>query len=269
VRWGDGTGSSASFYYPAGIAYDDSTSTTYVADTYNCRVRTVSSAGVVGTLAGSGVNTFKDSTALDAAFSLPAAVAVAPGGARVYIADSGNNVVRVYSVSTGTVVTLAGNVSASGLVDGAAASARFFSPAGLALDSTAGTLYVADTRNNAIRAVAVATGAVSTLAGGAGLAASGFSDGTGTAATFSSPVGLAVLPGVAVYVGDGGNNALRRIALPSAAVDTLAGGGPGAPGWVDGTGTAGSRFYSPGGVSVDSSGVGVWLLLTASTAPLG
>ena len=65
--------------------------------------------------------------------------------------------------------------------------------------------------------VVVATGTVSTLAGGVG---QNFTDDSGTAAAFSSPVGLAVLPGVAVYVGDSGNNALRRVALPSAAVDT-------------------------------------------------
>jgi secreted PhoX family phosphatase len=104
-----------------------------------------------------------------------------------------------------TVTTLAGNAG-QGSADGSGSSARFSSPGGVAVDST-GNLYVADTANHTIRKITSA-GTVSTLAGLAG--ASGSANGTGSAARFNQPQGVAVDTNGIVYVADTGNHSRRR-----------------------------------------------------------
>ncbi len=131
----------------------------------------------------------------------------------------------------------------TGLQDGAAA--RFADPFGLALDR-AGTLYVSDGGdNNRIRKIA-ADGSVSTLAGGA----EGFADGSGAAASFNTPSGLALDAAGNLYVADTGNNAIRKVS-PQGVVSTLAGGG--AAGLRDGVG-AQAQFNGPVGVALDRAG---------------
>jgi sugar lactone lactonase YvrE len=142
--------------------------------------------------------------------------------------------------------TLAGRAS-TGSDDGPGATARFSSPGDIAVDR-AGNLYVADTGNGTIRKVAP-NGTVTTLAGLAGVA--GATDGTGSAARFNAPEGIAVDAFGTVYVADTGNFTIRKI-TPAGAVTTLA-GAAGASDSVDGVGTA-ARFAAPTGVAVDSAG---------------
>ena len=87
---------------------------------------------------------------------------------------------------TGTTSTLAGTPGVVGSTDGAGAAASFFVPTDIATDGT--NLYVADTFNNTIRKIVIATGAVTTLAGTAGI--HGSTDATGSAASFYSPASL-------------------------------------------------------------------------------
>src|SRR5207245_2356847 len=126
-------------------------------------------------------------------------------------------------------------------------AARFFYPEGVAVDGS-GNVYVADQANFTIRKI-TPSGVVTTLAGLAG--SRGSADGTGSAARFSDPYGVAVDGSGNVYVADTSNYTVRKI-TPSGVVTTLA-GLAGSSGSADGTGSA-ARFYQPTGVAVDASG---------------
>src|SRR5688500_16983903 len=151
--------------------------------------------------------------------------------------------------------TLAGATS-SGPVDGTGNAARFFTPQGVAVDA-AGNVYVADTNNHTIRKITF-FGIVTTLAGTAG--SSGTTNGTGAAARFNLPRGVAVDTAGNVYVADTSNSAIRKI-TSAGVVTTLAGGTAGS---VDGTGAA-ARFLSPNGLAVDATG-NVYVADTANHA---
>ncbi len=239
----DGTGSAARFFLPYGVAVD-SVGNVYVADTFNDTVRKITPAGVVSTLAGSpGVVGFADGTGSAAHLSYPSGVAV-DSADNVYVADSRNNTIRKITPA-GVVSTLAGQ-GITGSADGTGRAAQFSYPSGVAVDS-ADNVYVADTSNNTIRKITPA-GVVSTLAGSPGVV--GSADGTGNAARFYQPSGVAVDSAGNIYVADTGNHTIRKIT--PAGVSTLA-GVVGSFGSAGGTGNA-ARFYYPSGVAVDSAG---------------
>ena len=147
-----------------------------------------------------------------------------------------------------TFTTLAGVGAASiGSADGTGSAARFYYPSGVATDSS-GNVYVADSSNNTIRKITPA-GVVTTLAGLAG--SFGSVDGTGSAARFNDPTGVAADSSGNVYVGDSANHTIRKI-TPAGVVTTLAGLAR-SHGSADGTGSA-ARFSDPQGVATDSSG---------------
>ena len=162
-------------------------------------------------------------------------------------ATSSNAILTVYTPYT--FATLAG-CSAVGSADGTGSAARFYNPGGVAVDSN-GNVYVADTENSTIRKVTPA-GVVTTLAGLAG--SSGSADGTGSAARFEFPAGVAVDSSGNVYVADTWNSAIRKLTPVGTnwVVTTLAGLAS-SIGSADGTGSA-ARFDFPSSVAVDSSG---------------
>ena len=244
----DGTGAVARFNSPSGVAVDPA-GNLYVADTDNHTVRKVVAAtGAVTTLAGlPGVPGSADGTGQGARFNGPSGVAV-DGAGDIYVADTLNHTLRKVT-PLGVVSTLAGIPGASGSTDGAGSAARFFGPQGIALDG-AGSLFVADTNNHTIRKVTLATGGVTTVAGGAG--SSGSTDGSGSIARFNHPSDLAVDSAGSIYVADTENDTLRII-LPSGVVSTAAGvaGGVGAS---DGRGAA-AQFAFPSAVAVDAAGI--------------
>jgi sugar lactone lactonase YvrE len=235
----DATGTNASFAQPQGVAVDSS-GNVYVADFYNHKVRKVTAAGVVTTLAGSGFSGSNEGVGLAASFDLPSGVAVDSSG-NVYVADTGNNKIRKITAA-GVVTTLAGS-GVQGSTDATGTNASFCQPQGVAVDSS-GNVYIADTVNNKIRKVTSA-GVVSTLAG-----INSSQDGIGAAATFYLPQGVAVDSSGSVYVAEWGGNKIRKVTA-AGVVTTLAGSGQG--GSTDATGTNAS-FSSPSGVAVDSGG---------------
>jgi streptogramin lyase len=237
----DGTGTSASFRYPSGVALDAS-GNVYVADYYNHKIRKITPSGVVSTFAGSGSRGSTDGTGTSARFYYPSGVALDASG-NVYVADSDNNKIRKITPS-GVVSTLAGSGS-TGSTDGTGTSASFYFPRGVALDAS-GNVYVADSNNHKIRKI-TPSGVASTLAGSG---SQGSTDGTGTSASFNYPSGVAVDANGNVYVADWHNQKIRKI-TPSGVVSTLAGSG--SSGSTDGTGTSAS-FYYPHGVAVDAIG---------------
>lgn len=238
----DGTGSDARLHYPGDIALDLD-GNLYVPEFPNHTIRKITSAGVVTTFAGlAGVPGSADGTGSAARFNQPFGVA-ADGAGNVYVADSTNSTIRRIT-SAGVVTTIAGLAGAIGSVDGIGADARFYYPTGVAVDG-AGVVSVADRANHVIRRIGTG-GVVSTLAGMAGL--SGATDGTGAAARFQDPYGIAADTGGTVYIADTYNSTLRRITL-GGAVATV-GGLAGNSGFADGAG-ADARFGLPHGIAVD------------------
>ncbi len=216
--WGsaDGTGAAASFNQPWGIA-TDSAGNVYVADTGNNTIRKITPAGVVTTLAGTAGVGSADGTGTAASFYSPYGVATDSAG-NVYVADTGNDTVRKITPA-GVVTTLAGTAGVQGSVDGTGTAASFWFPRGLATDS-AGNVYVADYGNQTIRKITPA-GVVTTLAGTAGVG--GYADGTGAAASFNSPLGIATDSTGNVYVTDSWIDYNVRKITPAGVVTTLAG----------------------------------------------
>jgi sugar lactone lactonase YvrE/Tfp pilus assembly protein PilE len=235
----DGTGTAAQFAAPRALAFDGS-GNLLVADTSNSRIRQITPAGVVTTLAGSGTRGFLDGSAASAQFNMPSGIAV-DGSGNVYIGDTVNS--RIRKIAGGVVSTFAGS-GLNGYVDGSSTTARFFGIYGLAVDG-AGNVYAADTQNNRIRVISSA-GDVTTLAG----STAGYADGTGAGAQFNWPDGVALDGSGNVYVTDHQNNNIRKI-NSSGVVTTYAGSGT--SGYVDGTGIL-AQFRSPDGIAVDGSG---------------
>jgi sugar lactone lactonase YvrE len=200
----DGTGAGASFNYPHGVAVIPSTGDIVVADTYNNRIRLVTPAGVVTTLAGQTGSGFADGTGSAARFYQPQGVAVIPSTNVIVVGDTLNDRIRLVTYPGGVVTTLAG--STAGFLDGTGAAARLSSPVGLTVDAN-GNIIVADSLNNRIRMITPA-GVVTTLAG---QTTAGFADGTGSAASFSTPQGVAVTSTGDVIVADFSNNRIRVI----------------------------------------------------------
>ena len=206
----DGTGSTARFYYPSGIAVD-SQGNVYVADHDDSTVRKITSAGEVTTLAGSaGFPGSADGEGAAAQFEFPNGIAVDYAG-NLFVADSGNSTIRKVT-SAGVVTTFAGSAGQVGSADGIGSAARFDYPFGLAVDG-AGNVFVADAGNSTIRKI-TSDGVVTTIGGFAGVF--GGENGIGSEAGFAWPTGIAVDSNGRLYVADSGNNRISRgIPLPN------------------------------------------------------
>src|SRR5512143_3454369 len=150
------------------------------------------------------------------------------------------------TITTGVVTTLAGSAGVPGSTDGTGTAATFHTPYGIATDGT--SLFVADTGNNTIRKIDIASGVVTTLAGSAGV--TGSTNGTGAGASFNHPAGITI-DGTILYVADTGNDIIRKVVISSGVVTTLA-GIAGNPGSFDATGTAAS-FARPVGIASSGS----------------
>ncbi len=225
----NGTGTAATFSYPTGATIDPLSGSLYVIEANNVDIRKVTTAGVVTTIASSLPGS-------------PWGVTINPAGTLLYYTDTYGDAIR--QVTTAGVSSLfAGGTYGTG--NGTGAAAQFSRTIDVASDS-GGNVYVADMDNNLIRAITPGA-VVTTLAGSS---PSGFVNGTGAGAKFSTPYGLAVDSSGNVYVADMANNAIRKI-TPGGVVTTLAGSG--VAGSANGTGTA-AQFRSPNNVAVDSSG---------------
>ena len=223
----DSAGSIVRLSAPGGVAVD-SVGNIYVTESWSNRVRKLSSSGTLTTLAGTGEIGSADGDGASATFAFcywmtphtrdcPPTGLAADDAGNVYVADAYNHTIRRITAA-GVVSTMAGTAKSAGSADGIGAEARFNTPNGVSTDS-AGNVYVADTRNHAIRKIAP-TGAVSTLAGTAG--SPGSADGLGAEARFNSPRSIATDGAGNLYVADTGNSTVRRI-TPEGSVTTIAG----------------------------------------------
>lgn len=250
----DGPGAVARFNGPLGLALDGA-GALYVGEYFNHTIRKVDvCTGTVTTLAGTeGMTGSADGQGDAARFNGPYGLACDGAGA-LYVADSGNHTIRRVATRTGEVTTIAGSAGMNGSTSGPGSTARFYKPAGIALDK-AGHLYVADSFNYIIRRVDVSTGSVSTVAGGVAMA--GSTDGTGPAARFYYPYGIASEGPSTLYVADYSGPTIRKVVVSAGGgntgvVTTLAGKAS-MLGSRDGIG-ASAQFNQPNGLATDGTG---------------
>jgi sugar lactone lactonase YvrE len=242
INSGDGgPASDAYLFWPAGLALD-SGGDLYIADSGDSRIRMISPAGIVTTVAGFGLPgrpgySGDGGPGTAAQLSWPKDVAF-DGSGNLYIADTGNNRIRMVSTA-GIISTVAGTGDFGyGGDAGAAASATFAFPTGVAVDAT-GTIFVADTNNFRVRQISP-SGIVTTIAGNGTRGSSG-DGGPATGAQLNYPTGIKLDTVGNLYIGDGG--AVRRVS-PSGIITTVAG-----------TGVAG---YSGDGAAATSAQLGAW-----------
>jgi sugar lactone lactonase YvrE len=142
------------------------------------------------------------------------------GSGNLFVADFNNHTIRKVVVATATVTTFAGSANLLGGADGIGTAAQFYVPSGIASDGE-GNLFVTDYYNHTVRRIDIATAAVTTLAGSPG--SSGSADGTGTAARFYYPTGVASDRAGNLFVADSMNHTIRKIVVASQTVSTLVG----------------------------------------------
>ncbi len=250
---GDGGPATAALLFTPGDAAVDSTGNIYVADTSNHRIRMISPAGVITTIAGTGVAGFNgDGLAPESTqLNFPTRLALGRQG-DLYFSDQANH--RVRKIAGGAVQTVAGNGEEGFAGDGGAAvTARLANPFGLAFDP-AGNLYIADWSNHRIRMVA-ADGRIRTIAGNGRLEYPLFSGdgGPATQAQLFQPSGVAVDVAGNIYIADTSNHRIRRV-TPSGVIETFAGaGGAGFSG--DNGPAVLARLSSPSDLHIGPGGV--------------
>jgi hypothetical protein len=209
-----GPATQAALNEPGGVSVD-ANSNLYIADTLNNRIRKVTAAGVISTVAGNGQQGYSGDggTAVGASLNAPAAV-VPDAAGNLYICDLGNNVIRKVT-SAGVISTVVGNGQFGYSGDGGPATAAALeNPAGIGLDA-AGNLYIADTLNNRIRVVD-SSQRISTFAGN-GVRGFGGDGDLATLASFGAPQGIWPAPSGDVFIADTRNNRIRQVlAVPPA-----------------------------------------------------
>ena len=200
-------------------------------------------ATIAGTASGLGS---ADGVGAAASFNYPAGITT--DGTNLYVTEFYGHTIRKIAIATGAVTTLAGTPGNGGATDGTGTAALFSNPSGITTDPDNKNLYLTDSNNDTIRKIVVATGAVTTIAGTPG--ATGSADGTGAAATFHQPVGIAT-DGSNLYVADTGNSTIRKVVIGTGAVTTVA-GNAGNIGFTDGIGPA-AGFNNPAGITTDGT----------------
>ncbi len=296
-----GRATSAQLNEPRGVAVD-AAGNLFIADYLNGRIRKVTPAGIISTVAGGGSSLDEGVPATSARLSITASVAVDAAG-NLYIADTGNHRVRRVTPA-GLITTVAGNGTDGYSGDnGLATSAQLYFPAGVAVDA-AGNVLIADTINNRIRKVTSA-GVITTIAGNgvpgsrgdngpatsaqlllpeslamdrdgnlyiaqyysvrkvtpaglittcAGNGISGFSGdgGPATSAQLGEAKGVAIDAAGNLYIGDANNNRIRRV-TPAGFISTVSGNGTSGYGGDSGPAVA-AYLNGPHGVAVDTAG---------------
>ncbi len=251
-----GPATSGEVAFPVGLSVD-SAGDVFIGDTNDYRIREIycanpnitctpptgDSAGEINTFAGIGLALYSGNgvPATDACLSIPSRVAGDAAG-DLYIADSGNSVVRMVDHTTQNITTVAGTPGVAGYTgdNGPATSAQLNTPFDVALDA-GGNIYVADVSANVVREVTAATGTITTVAGGAAANCAAATDAIGdgcpaTQAMLAGPYGVAFDSSGNMFIADGGDSVIRRVDHATTTITTFAGipqefsyGGDGGP----------------------------------------
>ena len=214
----------ASLSSPTSVVLDGA-GNLYVADSNNHAVRMINVAtGIITTVAGvPGVQGYQGDggSATLANLDTPDAVAIDAINGYLYIADTGNNVVRRINLATGIISAFAGNHTAAYAGDGGPATSASLNGPWSVTVAPVGQIYIADQSNHCVCEVAL-DGTISTIAGNG---TSGFSgDGSpASAAVFDSPAATALDVAGNLYIADSGNNRVRKINATTGEIDTVAG----------------------------------------------
>lgn len=244
--YSDGYGAAAMFNSPRGICVDPYAERLYISDTGNNRIRVIDLRDyAVTTVAGDGVQGYAEGIGVAARFFNPEGLDIDTTSKMLFVADTRNQRIRRINLNTMQTYLIAGSGTA-GYAEGVGPAAFFNFPEGVAHDQYGG-LFVADTNNNVIRRINLATGRTIHIAG---FGAQGFQNGAPIDSSFNRPRRLAYDPVVfRLYVTDGLNYAVRGVPLYLGAdVDTTAGNGT--SGYAEGIGAA-ARFGSVKGMSID------------------
>ena len=211
-------GTSATFQYPVGLAFDAS-GNLFVCDSWNNKIRRIDPLGAVTTFAGSGTQGSGNGALLSATFNKPTGIAVDASG-NFYISDRYNHLIR--KISGSSVTTLAGNGALGSADHATGTSASFNYPTNLCVDGS-GFVYVSDQANNTIRKISSA-GVVTTFAGLAGSAS--IVNGTGTSVVrFTSTYGLCMDKQGNIYVAQNSSNLIRKLVTKPYSIYPMVPGG--------------------------------------------
>ncbi len=253
-----GSATNAGLYLPESIALDGA-GNLYIADSNHNRIREVNATtNTISTIVGTGSASYTGDGGLatQATLNIPAGVAV-DGAGNLYIADSGNSVIRKVTLSTGIITTVAGNGTPGSAGDnGQATAANLDNPQGITVDA-AGNLYIADTYNEKIRKVST-SGIITTVAGNGTRQSSGVGtysgdNGPATAAGLNSPYAVAFDSAGNMYIPDSGNNRIREVNAGTQIITTYAGVGTvGFSG--DGGPAVKAQLDAPSGIAFDPAG---------------
>ena len=235
----------------------------YIGDSATNTIRKVAAAtGIISLYAGNGVAGYAGDggPAVSASMYAPAGCVLDSSG-NLYVAETGNNVVRKIVASTGIITTVAGTRSGQGCAEGGfggdggpAAKAELFCPNGVAIDAS-GDLFISDSNNQRVREVNGQTGVITTIAGNGTYGYSG-NGGAATDAMMGNPEQLALDSAGNLYIAEQGESVIAKVNLSTGIISTVAGNGTTGTGVVKGDGGPATvaQLSGPQGVVLDTAG---------------